>query len=46
MNMMGGCFISFPAWTWMEAKYKTATMVRLVLVLHHGFDNSKPSSLC
>jgi hypothetical protein len=41
INMKQGCFISFAASSWMEAKYTFATMVCLVLVLRHGFESSK-----
>jgi hypothetical protein len=41
INMKRGCYISFAAWSWMEAKYTFATMVYLVLVLHHGFERLK-----
>jgi hypothetical protein len=39
--MKWGCFFFFAAWSWMEAKYKFASMVHLVLLLHHSFDRSK-----
>jgi hypothetical protein len=33
--------MSVTAWSCIEPNYTFATMVRLVMVLHHGFDSSK-----
>jgi hypothetical protein len=41
INMKWGCFISSAAWSWIELKYTFATIVCLVLMLHHVFESSK-----